>query len=233
MADGTQKPTSPDEQSELDALNQKSELDVLKEKFPKAISPDTALTWLEHGNTRFVKRHFRNDGLSAKDRERLSTGQHPHTIVLACSDSRVPPEHIFDQALGEIFVIRVAGEALDPAVVGSLEYAVGQLGTRLILVLGHESCGAIEAAANTRDGQSTGSASLDKLVADIRPRLGDLSLRQPASQGYVEESTANVRGVMKDLLLRSPLLKKFSDAGWLEIRGGLYRLASGQVDFLK
>ncbi|OYZ22944.1 MAG: hypothetical protein B7Y39_07275, partial [Bdellovibrio sp. 28-41-41] len=102
-----------------------------------AISPDKALGWLKNGNTRYSKGTFRKDGASSKDITRLSTGQNPHTIVLSCSDSRVPPEVVFDQKLGEIFVVRTAGEMVDDSVLASIEYGVEHLGANLILVMGH------------------------------------------------------------------------------------------------
>ena len=189
-----------------------------------------ALTWLKNGNLRFVKRNYRKDGRSAQDRARLAKAQTPHSIILSCSDSRVPPELVFDQALGEIFVIRVAGEALDSSVVASLEYAVEHLGSHLVVVMGHESCGAVQAAVDTAAGKSAGSESLDHLVGDIRPRIA-ATLKGAPSAGLVVESSENAKGVARDILARSPLLKKRADAGELKIVPALYRLESGQVEF--
>lgn len=105
-------------------------------------SADQALQWLKNGNTRFVKNRLRNDGVSAKDRMRLIEGQKAHSVILACSDSRVPPEVIFDQKLGEVFVVRTLGHALDQTSIASIDYAVEALGAQNVVVLGHESCGA-------------------------------------------------------------------------------------------
>lgn len=162
---------------------------------------------------------------------RLASGQKPHSIILSCSDSRVPPEHIFDQALGEVFVVRVAGEALDDSVIASIEYAVEHLGSQLVFVMGHDSCGAVKAAMATPKGKSAGSPSLDRLVADIQPRIAS---RMPASEApttVVAESTLNAWGVAADLLSRSQVIREAVQSGKVKIASGIYYLKSGQVDF--
>ncbi len=198
---------------------------------PKTPDAQTAWTYLKNGNNRYLKKHYRKDGKTSEDRKRLAKGQAPHTIVLSCSDSRVPPEHIFDQALGELFVIRVAGEALDSSVVASIEYAVAHLGTQLLVVMGHESCGAVKAAATAQAGVSTGSADLDKLVADIKPRL----TRFPSSsstKNYIEESKVNASSVAQDLLNRSAIIRDKVKAGQLTIKPALYYLETGAVEWM-
>jgi carbonic anhydrase len=196
----------------------------------KSVEPDQAYGWLKNGNNRFVKHHLRKDGQSKADITRLSTGQTPHTIILSCSDSRVPPEVIFDQKLGEIFVIRTAGESLDHAALGSIEYAVDHLGAHLIFVMGHTSCGAVTAALSTLKSGSLGSPNLDAIGADLHPRLKSFAGKK-ASTGLAEEGLANAKGVAEDLLGRSEIIKKQVDAGNLVIKTGLYHLDSGIVDF--
>lgn len=191
---------------------------------------ETALRYLINGNKRFTEKNFRNDGTKASDIKRLSTGQKPHTIVLSCSDSRVPPEVVFDQKLGEIFVIRTAGQALDSSAIGSIEYAIAHLGSNLIVVMGHESCGAVKAALATINGGDAGSPSLNKLVGDIHPRLQRFS-RLPASTGVVAESWANVEGVAADLTTRSEIIQHAVESGELHIEKALYHLGSGVVDW--
>jgi hypothetical protein len=105
------------------------------------VEAKTSFRWLQNGNKRFVTESLRKDGQSKKDRIRLVSGQKPHAIVLSCSDSRVPPEVLFDQKLGEIFVVRTAGEALDNTAIASIEYALEHLGSHLLVVMAHESCG--------------------------------------------------------------------------------------------
>lgn len=102
-----------------------------------SVSPETALRFLTNGNARFAKEYLRQDGQSQKDVQRVSVNQNPHAIVLACSDSRTPPELIFDQKLGELFTVRNLGPTLDASAIQSIEYAVENYGTRLILIMGH------------------------------------------------------------------------------------------------
>src|SRR3990167_319467 len=142
---------------------------------PAGTAPDQAMTFLRNGNKRFLSGKLRKDGQAKKDIARLATGQKPHTIVLSCSDSRVPPEIIFDQKLGEIFVIRTAGEVLDPMAIASIEYALEHLGSNLILVMGHTQCGAVKAALATIGGQDAGSPHPNKPVAPIPPPLPEFS----------------------------------------------------------
>ncbi len=197
---------------------------------PTGIPADTALTWLKNGNKRYLNGFLRKDGQSAKDREKLASGQQPHTIVLSCSDSRVPPELVFDQKLGEIFVVRTAGEALDSSAIASIEYAVEHLGSQLILVMGHTSCGAVKAALGTMNGGDAGSPSLNKLVADLHPRLKEFASKAP-SEGVKAESWANAKGVAKDLQERSKIVGDKVNAGALKVKVALYHLGSGVVDF--
>jgi carbonic anhydrase len=194
------------------------------------INSSTSLRYLKNGNTRFIEKKFRKDGVSREEIKGLSTGQKPHAIVLSCSDSRVPPEILFDQKLGEIFVVRTAGEALDSAVIASIEYAVSHLGSNLIVVMGHESCGAVKAALSTLTGGDAGSAALNKLVADIHPRLARYS-RIPASAGVVAESWSNVEGVANDLAARSEIIQSAIESGEVKIEKALYHLGSGSVEW--
>lgn len=196
----------------------------------KSTDPEVALRWLRNGNTRFKKGTLRNDGQSKKDIQRLSEGQFPHTIILSCSDSRVPPEVVFDQKLGEIFVVRTAGETLDPTSIASIEYAVEHLGVRNLVVMGHTQCGAVKAAMGTFDGKDAGSPNLNKLVADIHPRIQNFK-NKPMSKDVAPESWANVNGVIKDLMARSALLEEKIHSGVLKISGALYHLDSGDVEF--
>lgn len=195
-----------------------------------AVPAEKALGWLKNGNTRFVKRTLRNDGDTAKDRTRLVAGQKPHTIVLSCSDSRTPPEVVFDQKLGEIFVIRTAGEALDFSAIASIEYALEHLGSNLILVMGHESCGAVKAAHATLDGSDAGSPWLNSLVHDLQPHLKSFA-GKPLSKGGLVEGWANTEGVAKDLVTRSQIVRDALNSGEVKIQTALYHLDSGVVEF--
>lgn len=196
----------------------------------KEVPAEQSLRWLTNGNSRFTSAKYRADGKSAKDRKRLLAGQHPHAIVLSCADSRVPPELIFDQALGEIFTIRVAGEVLDSSVIASIEYAVEHLGSRLLVVMGHTKCGAVSTAMKVKEGQSGGSESLDQLLAGIRPHVRSIASVN-ADPNLEKESFANADGIAGDLLKRSEIVRKKVEAGELLIKPALYDMDSGKVDF--
>lgn len=193
-------------------------------------SAEKALGWLHNGNTRFMKGSVRKDGASATDRIRLVAGQKPHSVILSCSDSRVPPEVVFDQKLGEVFVVRTAAEALDNNAIGSIEYAVTHLGSNLIVVMGHESCGGVRAALDALAGAPMPSPALTGLINDLKPRLLKYK-NQPASPNLLAESWANVDGVARDLLLRSEILRDAVTTGELKIVRAMYHLESGNVEF--
>ncbi|WII71788.1 carbonic anhydrase [Bdellovibrio sp. 22V] len=197
---------------------------------PGSVPADKSLGWLKNGNTRFVKGTFRNDGASAKDRSRLIATQKPHAVILSCSDSRVPPEVVFDQKLGEVFVVRTAGESLDNNVIGSIEYAVQHLGANLIVIMGHESCGAVRASLASLQGSDLGSPAINALAEDIKPRIQKYATSQP-SQGLLDESWANVDGVARDLAERSAILRDVLASGEVKIMKAMYHLDSGKVEW--
>jgi carbonic anhydrase len=194
------------------------------------VAADKSMIMLKNGNARFVKGNLRKDGAGKAEREKLVAGQKPHAIVLSCSDSRVPPEVVFDQKLGEIFVVRTAGQSLDYSAIASIEYAVSHLGSNLIIVMGHESCGAVKAALATLKGGDAGSPALNKLVADLHPHLKRFS-ELSQTDGVVVESWANVEGVANDLVARSEIVRRLTEAGEVTIQKGLYHLGSGQVEW--
>lgn len=194
------------------------------------VSAEKALTVMKKGNERFLTNHLRKDGTDQKTIKRLAEGQKPHTIVLSCSDSRVPPEVVFDQKLGEIFTIRTAGQALDFSAIASIEYAVAHLGTNLIVIMGHESCGAVKAALDTLKGGDAGSVSLNKLVGDLHPRLKRFS-ELSRTDGVIVESWINVEGVATDLMDRSEMIRKLVESGDIRIQKALYHLSSGTVEW--
>ncbi|MEK2687622.1 carbonic anhydrase [Bdellovibrio sp. GT3] len=191
------------------------------------VAAEKSLGWLKNGNTRYVTGRLRSDGVSTKDRTRLVESQKPHAIVLACSDSRVPPELVFDQKLGEIFVVRTAGDSLNESVIGSIEYGIQYLGANLIVVLGHSSCGAVAAAMT---GNDLGSPALNAIVDDIKPRITQFAGKTP-SRGLVQESFANVSGVAHDLLLHSQIVRDAVGSGDVKISRALYHLDSGKVEW--
>lgn len=196
----------------------------------EGVPPARSLQFLANGNARYLSKKTRSDGRDDVDRKRLLLGQHPHAIILSCADSRVPPETVFDQSLGEIFTIRVAGEALDSSVIASVEYAVEHLGPKLLVVMGHTKCGAVDTAIKVKAGDSAGSESLDRLLADIRPRLKNVSVDKTSASLEVE-SKLNAEGVSRDLVSRSDIIRKKVEAGDLVIKPALYYMDSGKVSF--
>jgi len=194
------------------------------------LSPEKSLLILKGGNKRYISAHTLQSGISLKDRQKLVAGQKPYAIVLSCSDSRVPPEIVFDQKLGQIFVVRTAGQSLDYAAIASIEYALEHLGSNLIVVMGHESCGAVKAALATLKGGDAGSPWLNKLVADLHPHLKRFSALSQ-TDGVIVESWANVEGVAKDLLERSEIVSKLVKTGEVKIQNALYHLGSGEVEW--
>lgn len=194
------------------------------------IEADKAFGWLKNGNTRFVKAKFRNDGTTAQDRLRIAQGQRPHSVILSCSDSSVPPEIIFDQKLGEVYVVRTAGLSLASNAIGSVEYAVKNLGANLLVVMGHDSCDVIQQAILLKPDELTESTPFNRLLQEIKPRLTQYTAAA-ASPGHVDESWSNTEGIVKELLERSAILRDAIASGEVKIVKAMYHLESGQVEW--
>ena len=196
-------------------------------------SPQKAFKMLQEGNKRFISGEFDHaEKVSEKRRRELASGQQPHTILLSCSDSRVSPEIVFDQGLGEVFPIRVAGNVVTSAGIASIEYALEHLGAKLLVVMGHESCGAVKAALNTPVGKTAGSVNLDLLLSDMRPYLKESSRHIAADDKKLRApAMANVNGVVCKLLSRSKIIRQRFEKGELMIKSSIYSLESGKADF--
>ncbi len=203
----------------------------------------STLDRLRRGNERFVSgRASALWGFTARERERLVSGQSPIAVVLGCSDSRVPPEVVFDCGLGELFVVRVAGQVAGPIEIGSIEYAVEVFGTGLVVVLGHSGCGAVTGAlAGFEDrGVVPVSPNLEAVLGRIQPALGPLlevgTDANPAGlpAGLMDAAvTANVRAAATGLGADSKLLAERLEGGELVVAGAVYQLATGVVEFLE
>ena len=135
------------------------------------ISPAEAISKLKEGNGRYTSGSLQHPGQTAERRTELAKTQHPFATIVSCSDSRVPPEIVFDQGLGDLFVVRVAGNVINDEGLGSVEYTVDHLGTRLILVLGHQSCGAVKAARETIAAKGKAPGHIQSLVTAIKPAV--------------------------------------------------------------
>jgi carbonic anhydrase len=195
-----------------------------------SVSPDEAMQRLRDGNQRFVAQKMTKDHQDTARREQLATGQHPFAVVLGCADSRVPPEVIFDQGLGDLFVIRVAGEVASPDVLGSIEYAAEHLGCRTIIVLGHERCGAVEAALNTPKGSSP-EGNLGELLKDIQPAIAKIDPKAPDALDAAV--IANAKAVAANIVTRSKVLEEMSHKGDIVITAARYDLDTGKVEFFQ
>lgn len=193
---------------------------------PAITSPDEALQRLLDGNQRYVNNRTVDPNQSETRRVEVAAGQNPFAIVLGCVDSRVPPEIVFDRGLGDLFVIRTAGQVVDQAVLGSIEFGVEHYHVPLIFVLGHESCGAVTAAMEAH-GEAEGS--IGYLVEAITPAI-------EATQGQEGDPLdnavkANVALVMEQLS-QSPLLSEAITTGTLKIVGGRYDLDKGAIELV-
>lgn len=200
------------------------------------ISSREALERLRAGNRRFAGGQQKWSGATTgSEREELVEGQAPFAIVLGCSDSRVPTEIVFDQGLGDLFVIRVAGNIVAPSQVGSVEFAAGKFGTPLVVVLGHSRCGAVQATLEelTRPTESQ-SRNLRSIVDRVRPSVEPLlttELREHPSDLERAAVRANVRASANHLRHGSALLEQLVEQGGLLIVGAEYALETGVVDF--
>src|SRR5215467_3974748 len=193
------------------------------------LSPDAALDRLMKGNARYVEGVSRRHDFK-HEREPLRTGQNPFAAVLSCADSRISPEFCFDTARGDVFVCRVAGNFASDDVIASLEYAVQILNTPLIMVLGHDACGAINATAKSIKESTTLPGRLPALVAALSPAV-------KAVEGEPGDVLANAirRNVMlnvEKLSTAAPILARFVDDKKVRVVGGLYRLDTGRVELL-
>jgi carbonic anhydrase len=193
------------------------------------LSGNEALQLLRDGNKRFTTGNLAVKDTGANRREELvSKGQKPFAIIITCSDSRVPPELIFDQALGDLFVIRTAGNVVDPIAVGSAEYAVEHLGSPLLVVMGHEKCGAVQATVD--GGEAPGSIAA--IVAKIAPSAQKArDAGAVGSELYEKCCIENVKSTI-DEIKESHIVKHFIKDGKLTVIGAKYLLGSGEVEFI-
>lgn len=208
------------------------------------ISADEALQKLMDGNKNYRENKPTNAAMSdTATRKSLAKSQKPYAIILSCSDSRVPPEVVFDKGLGEIFVVRVAGNIPDPVVIGSIEYAAEHLGSPLIMVLGHERCGAVTATVDAK-GKSTGSAHIDAIVAAIEPNVklavancdsckGEAQCAEKKNDFVECVINSNAKTVAANLTKRSKIIRHLVDEKKIRIVAAKYDLDDGIVTLFK
>ncbi|HTB61476.1 MAG TPA: carbonic anhydrase [Polyangia bacterium] len=194
-----------------------------------------ALARLKEGNGRYVKNVRSVDSMLSHSRRDDQAPQQPIAIVLGCSDSRAPAEIVFDQGLGDLFVIRVAGNIVAPSQIGSVEFAAERFGTRLVVVMGHTQCGAIHATIEAIAGdQGTASRNLMSIVNRVRPGIEGLMATELARDSvrlHREAMRANVRASVNHLRHGSEVIERLADEGGLAVVGSELDLSTGEVSF--
>jgi carbonic anhydrase len=192
---------------------------------------DAALKRLVDGNARFVRGKARFPTVQKEVLADLAKAQNPYATILGCSDSRVPPELVFDAGFGELFIVRVAGNVISPEVMGSLQYAAVHLKTPLFVVLGHEGCGAVKAALSAKFDGARERRHIEALLDNITPGLADLEPGQKPEALVRKAVEANVRWSMHQVL-ETPEGKTAVAAGVMKLVGAVYELKTGKVRVL-
>lgn len=209
------------------------ETTAAKEEKPEGPEAGEVKLKLISGNARFVSGKLASKDLGQAKREDLfKNGQKPYAIVVACSDSRVAPELVLDQGLGEIFVIRTAGNVVDPIAIGSIEYAVEHLHVPYLMVMGHEKCGAVTAAVEAGDKVVEGNVGA--IIEKIKPSVLKAKAAGASGLDLVEKSTEeNVKAVVEELETKSPVIKEALEKGELTVVGSKYDLDKGKFSWVR
>lgn len=203
---------------------------TLTKEMQNAITPSMAIELLKEGNKRFVNNLKINRNLLQQANE-TSDGQHPFAVILSCIDSRTSAELIFDQGLGDIFSVRIAGNIVNEDILGSMEFGCKVAGARMIVVLGHTKCGAVKGACDHVEmGNLTGL--LSKIKPAVLEEKTETEDRSSANNEFVEKvSEINVKRTVQAIMDRSPILKEMIEAGTLGIIGGTHNITTGEVTF--
>ena len=195
------------------------------------LSADEALARLREGNQRFLRGDMSSHAFCRERLADLAAAQRPYATILGCSDSRVPPELIFDSGLGELFVVRVGGNIISPEIAGSLQYAGSYLRTPLFVILGHEGCGAVAAALATKHRGARFRSRVQLLLASIVPGLPELDPQLSREAQLSRAIEGNVRSAVRQFL-NSPEGQASVAEGRLKVRGAVYEIDTGRVRFL-
>lgn len=227
------KETKENKEVKQEAPKKELVKEVMTKEAQASLTPDAVIEDFKSGNKRFMSNDLTMRDHSAQVRK-TTLGQYPKAVILSCIDSRVPVENIFDEGIGDIFVTRVAGNISDEDVLGSLEYSCKVAGSKLLLVMGHEHCGAVKSAI-----KDVKLGNITALLSKIRPAV------EMVNKTYQGEKTAknkdfvhqvcetNVKNTIAEIRKKSPILKEMEDKGEIKIVGGIYDLDDGQVTFLK
>lgn len=203
---------------------------TLTREIQETITPSMAIDILKEGNKRFVNNLKINRNLLQQANE-TSDGQHPFAVILSCIDSRTSAELIFDQGLGDVFSVRIAGNIINEDILGSMEFGCKVAGSKIIVVLGHTKCGAVKGACDHVE-----MGNLTALLSKIRPAVDDEKTvtvnRNSKNDGFVEKvATINVKRTVKAIMERSPILKEMIENGEIGIVGGTHDISTGLVTF--
>ena len=203
---------------------------TLTKEMQAAIPPGLAIELLKEGNKRFVNNLKVNRNLLQQANE-TSDGQHPFAVILSCIDSRTSAELIFDQGLGDVFSVRIAGNIINEDILGSMEFGCKVAGSKIIVVLGHTKCGAVKGACDHVE-----MGNLTALLTKIRPAVDDensvIENRNSGNAEFVEKvSTINVKRTVQAIMERSTILKEMIEAGQIGIVGGTHDITTGEVTF--
>lgn len=227
---GTENQVAPKDNSQAPTAVVGVVEDVLSKEEQDALTPDMVIQSLKEGNDRFMRNDLTARDHSAQVRQSVKA-QYPKAIVLSCVDSRVPVEDVFDRGIGDIFVARVAGNFVNEDILGSMEFACKVSGSKLVLVMGHEHCGAVKSAI---DDVKLGN--ITPMLAKIKPAVENVDYqgdRTSKNQEFVHMvSESNVRNTIEKIRMNSPILKEMEDNGEIKIKGALYDMDNGKVSIL-
>ena len=205
---------------------------TLTKEMQNAITPTMAIELLKDGNKRFVNNLKVNRNLLQQANE-TSDGQHPFAVILSCIDSRTSAELIFDQGLGDVFSVRIAGNIINEDILGSMEFGCKVAGAKIIVVLGHSKCGAVKGACDHVE-----MGNLTALLTKIRPAVDDedtiVENRNSGNDEFVEKvATINIKRTVKSIMERSPILKEMVESGEIGLIGGTHDITTGNVIFFE
>ena len=203
---------------------------TLNKEMQAAITPSMAINILKEGNKRFMNNLKANRNLLEQANE-TSDGQHPFAVILSCIDSRTSAELIFDQGLGDIFSVRIAGNIINEDILGSMEFACKVAGSKIIVVLGHSKCGAVKGACDHVEmGNLT--ALLSKIQPAVYDEKSETENRSSSNSDFVEKvASINVKRTVNAIMERSPILKEMIQKGEIGIIGGMHNIVDGEVTF--
>lgn len=235
------RPTSPadspareeDDEALAELLREGATMEeIAKLRDPIAKTPEEAIRALKTGNARFFGGTARRPELSANERRAQILAQHPFAVILGCSDSRVPTEIVYDQSLGSLFVVRVAGNVVEPATAGSVEYAIEHLKSHVITIMGHEGCGAVAAAMLPQDQREAEPQNVQFLLNLVRPAVEGIPQLRDKKARMREAVIANVR-LQVHQMKQNPVVAAAIKEGRVQVIGAYYEIGSGAVDFLE